>query len=463
MNNFYLNGYTNLTGESSIETMKEVIDSTIWSNTPVGAMEHWPVSLKTMISMILSSRHPMLLWWGKDRVQFYNDSYKQILGVNGKHPAALGQKGIDCWPELWEVIEPLMQQVLEGSSTWSENELIPIYRNGQIEEVYWTFGYSSVCDETGNINGILVICTETTQKVLAEKRIARQISNLFTHAPIAICIFRGKDYEIEMANNKMLEIWGLDEKAVLNRFVFDVFPELITKGFKELLNRVFNNGERFIVPQSPITLERNGKAENIFVKFIYEPLRDEDGSVSGVMALAHDVTDLVLAIKKTEDAEEKAIMAIDSAELGVYEINLVTRELLGDERFFKILGLHKKAGLLEVISLMNPKDTLKIKAAYKAALITGKLNYEASIICEDNNIHWVKINGKLFYNEKNEAIKILGVIDDITEQKFLERQKDDFLSVASHELKTPITTIKGFGQVAEMMLEKKEIFKYLAY
>jgi signal transduction histidine kinase len=137
-----------------------------WSRTLVGSPDQWPGSLRTIVSAILSSRHPMFLWWGQDLIQFYNDAYRPSLGDAGKHPAALGQKGVDCWPEIWDIIYPLIHQVLTtGKSTWSEDQLVPIYRNGAIEDVYWTFGYSPVRDDDDRINGVLVICTETTQKV----------------------------------------------------------------------------------------------------------------------------------------------------------------------------------------------------------------------------------------------------------------------------------------------------------
>ncbi len=137
-----------------------------WAATPLGDPESWPQSLKTIVSVILNSRFPMFLWWGDDMIQFYNDAYRPSLGNSGKHPLALGQKGEDCWPEIWPIIKPLIDQVRGGGgATWSEDQLIPIYRNGQLEDVYWTFGYSPVMNEEGNINGVLVVCNETTEKV----------------------------------------------------------------------------------------------------------------------------------------------------------------------------------------------------------------------------------------------------------------------------------------------------------
>src|SRR5215207_7192094 len=144
-----------------------------WSKTPVGSPDKWPQSLRTTVSNLLRSKFPMFLWWGKDMIQFYNDAYRPSLGNEGKHPFALGQKGRQCWPEIWDIISPLLNQVeTTGEATWMEDQLVPIYRNSKIEDVYWTYSYSSVLNDEGMHAGILVTCTETTEKVMNLKRLA---------------------------------------------------------------------------------------------------------------------------------------------------------------------------------------------------------------------------------------------------------------------------------------------------
>ena len=104
-----------------------------WAGSSLGEPGNWPQSLKTIVSVILNSRFPMFLWWGPDLIQFYNDAYRPSLGNDGKHPSALGQRGQDCWPEIWPIIKPLIDQVSNnGESTWQEDQLIPIYRNGKL-------------------------------------------------------------------------------------------------------------------------------------------------------------------------------------------------------------------------------------------------------------------------------------------------------------------------------------------
>ncbi|MEO6325050.1 MAG: ATP-binding protein [Thermoanaerobaculia bacterium] len=142
-----------------------------WSKTPVGPIESWPASLKSAVGMVLHSRHPMFLWWGPELIQFYNDAYLPSFGV-GKHPAAMGQRGRDCWDEIWPIIGPQIAGVMtQGQSSWNVDQLVPIFRNGCIEEVYWTYGYSPFFDDAGCVGGTLVVCTETTTRVLAERRL----------------------------------------------------------------------------------------------------------------------------------------------------------------------------------------------------------------------------------------------------------------------------------------------------
>lgn len=145
-----------------------------WSKTNLGPPEQWSSSLLTTVGIILKSKFPMFLWWGTDLIQFYNDAYRPSLGNNGKHPGALGQQGVDCWPEIWPVIKPLIDQVMSGgASTWNEDALIPIYRNNKLEDVYWTFSYSKVEDTEDKPGGVLVICSETTEEILSKKKMGQ--------------------------------------------------------------------------------------------------------------------------------------------------------------------------------------------------------------------------------------------------------------------------------------------------
>jgi diguanylate cyclase (GGDEF)-like protein/PAS domain S-box-containing protein len=151
--------------------MAEKIRGFAWQATPLGRIESWPDTLVTTVNLLLASRHPMFLWWGPELIQFYNDSYRPSLRAD-KHPQALGQNGVQCWPEIWPIIGPMIEAVMgHGISTFNTNQLVPIYRNGRFEEIFWTYSYSPVRDRDGTVQGTLVVCSETTEQVLSERRL----------------------------------------------------------------------------------------------------------------------------------------------------------------------------------------------------------------------------------------------------------------------------------------------------
>jgi PAS domain S-box-containing protein len=141
-----------------------------WDTHPLGPVSLWPQSLCTAVSICLESRFPILILWGPEMFMLYNDAYISILGI--KHPSAMGQAGADCWPEIWDVVGPMMQGVLrEGEATWSEDQLLLLDRNRYVEECYFTFSYSPIRNESGEVGGIFTAVTETTEKILAGRRL----------------------------------------------------------------------------------------------------------------------------------------------------------------------------------------------------------------------------------------------------------------------------------------------------
>ncbi len=150
--------------------MGKLIRSKDWSKTSLGNIESWPRSLLSAVSICLNSRFPMLIWWGNDFVKIYNDSYFEIIG--NKHPKAMGAKGIDVWPEIWTVIGPMLEGVLQtGEATWSEDQLWILQRKGFPEECYFTFSYSPIYNEGDNIGGVFCAVTKTSEKILVQKKL----------------------------------------------------------------------------------------------------------------------------------------------------------------------------------------------------------------------------------------------------------------------------------------------------
>ena len=150
--------------------MGELMRELDWAGTPLGPVESWPQSLRTALGILLNSGYPMLIVWGRDFVQLYNDAYRPVLGAT-KHPAALGQSSRDCWPEIWDYLHESFTRVLNGEEIGARDQLFVLDRNGYIEETYFDFSYSPIRDETGGVGGVFVTCMETTERVLGERRL----------------------------------------------------------------------------------------------------------------------------------------------------------------------------------------------------------------------------------------------------------------------------------------------------
>ncbi|MGP1382191.1 MAG: ATP-binding protein [Thainema sp.] len=140
-----------------------------WTSTAIGSIDAWPQSLKVALQILLLSKFPMQILWGREYVQFYNDAYIAIAG--DKHPTALGQRGQDCWQEVWHLVGPMLDRVVEtGTATWSEDQLLMLDRYGQPEEGYFTFSYTPIWESPGTVGGIFIAVNETTEKIISERR-----------------------------------------------------------------------------------------------------------------------------------------------------------------------------------------------------------------------------------------------------------------------------------------------------
>ena len=156
-----------LSGGGDMGALMRSID---WSKTAVGPVHTWPQSLRTALSILLETGFPMYIAWGREFTQFYNDGYRPILGST-KHPMAMGISTRETFAEIWNIIGPMFDGVMEGRPTTLVDFLLPLDRHGFTEECYFIFSYSPIREESGRVGGVLVTVTETTQRVLSERRL----------------------------------------------------------------------------------------------------------------------------------------------------------------------------------------------------------------------------------------------------------------------------------------------------
>ncbi|MDZ8223712.1 ATP-binding protein [Nostoc sp. ChiVER01] len=141
-----------------------------WSQTALGYVADWPQSLRSAISILLASKAQICLFWGSELITIYNDAYRPALA--SKHPWALGRPAHEAWSEAWNVVEPLLKGVVAtGIAFWAQDHLFFLNRHGYIEETYFDVSYDPVRDESGKVGGVFCIVSETTGRVLGDRRL----------------------------------------------------------------------------------------------------------------------------------------------------------------------------------------------------------------------------------------------------------------------------------------------------
>ncbi len=466
--------------------MGERIRAFDWSATSVGAISSWPQSLLTSVSIVLNSRFPMFIWWGEEMIQFYNDAYRPSLGNDGKHPGALGQKGVDCWKEIWPVIKPLIDEVIEGGSTWSENQLIPIYRNGNLEDVYWTFGYSPIFKEGGVVGGVIVVCTETTNAVVNLKKIEENESKL--RFAIEAAELATWDYDPVtnkfQGNDRLKEWFGLlpesqIELSVALDAIADIDRPEVLHAIRTALK--YSSGGNYNIDYTiihPVT-----KKERI-VKAKGKALFNEKKEAYRFNGTLQEITEEVVAQKTYEEtqnqirfAADRLQLALDAGEIGYYEWAIETDQMHCNSLYKKIFGFSDAHDptYKEFTSQIFPKDlSVRNNAVQRAILVGGVYNAEYRVRHPHDELRWVKSFGKAIYDDKGKPVKLIGMILDITEHKQfaeelskqvrertaeLKQTNSDLLQfahVASHDLKEPVRKVKIFsGRIRDEF--KKEL------
>ncbi len=304
--------------------MGDLTRSFAWGETPLGPCDQWPQSLKTTLNVLLQGEFPMLLWWGKDLLQFYNEALKESLKAFGKYTQALGKAGPDFWGKDWEGPYEAIKHVVETG------EAITLGKSGTLSPVdpnlvhfFGRYTFSPIIGELGTIDGILAVGEKSKPNVdtngfisknkLFSQAQAIDLNDIILQAPVAICVLRGHELKVEFANQLMLELWGKNESEIVGKPVFVGLHEAKGQGFEAILENVLNTGETYAAQAVAINLPRNGVISTVYVNFIYRALLDVSGKVTGIIAVAVDVTEQVCAAKEMQKAEQEIRSLMESA------------------------------------------------------------------------------------------------------------------------------------------------------
>ncbi|RYZ60922.1 MAG: PAS domain S-box protein, partial [Chitinophagaceae bacterium] len=251
----------------------------------------------------------------------------QTLSVWGRSGDVVGKPIIEVLPELagQEILDMLDMVKKRGELLKTYETSVTLLHNGTEDVRYFDFVFQPFYepDNATVATGVVVVAHDQTKQVVAKKKAAEseeKFRSLIEHSPVAMHIVRGPDFVFEIINKKMLGLMGKTKEEVAGRRMMDVFPEIIYQDFGRMLQQSYATGERFEANEYPVVIMRDGAEVQLFLNFVYEPIREKDGLLPGIVVVAVDVTEQVTARRKVEVSVQEVHAIIDSAPfpIGVY-------------------------------------------------------------------------------------------------------------------------------------------------
>ncbi|MCM2458579.1 PAS domain-containing protein [Rhizobium sp. CG4] len=265
-----------------------------WALTPLGPMEEWGVELKTLTNVMLGSLQPMLMVWGPSQITLYNDGYAAMCG--NRHPHAFGKPFRDLWHDIWDQVDPIITAAYNGHGTAMDDIQFTMHRNGYPEETHFAFSYTPVRDPWGTVLGMFCACNEITAQVAMARKERTQrerFMQVFELNPGGIAMLVGPDHTFDYANEQYYAMIGVG-REIIGKTVAEAVSEVVRQGFIKILDDVYFTGEPFIAKNLPVELNRGpeGEMQTRLIDLVYQPMRGENGSVTGILVQAQDVTQL---------------------------------------------------------------------------------------------------------------------------------------------------------------------------
>ncbi|MEP6738142.1 MAG: PAS domain-containing protein [Chryseolinea sp.] len=263
----------------------------------------------------LADNIPNLAWMADaaGSIYWYNKQWYDYTGTTPDQMKGWGWQSIHHPEELARVLKKWRESIASGIPF----EMVFPIKGADGKFRQFLTRVVPVHDQDGKIYQWFGTNTDVTERIIAEEN----LRNTILQAPVAMCIFKGPDHIVELANDRMFELWGKPSEGILNRPIFQGLPEAKDQGFESLVDGVYSTGETFSADGIPITLPRGGKIEIVYVNLVYSAYREPDGSISGILAVAVDVTAQILARQKIEDVVAERTKALAQANVDLQKSN----------------------------------------------------------------------------------------------------------------------------------------------
>ena len=453
-----------------------------------------------IIQALASSPTPTSIYSGEEMfIRFANEG---MLALWGKDSSVIGKPLMEAIPELeGQPFLELLQEVWRSGKTYSVVDApAKLIKNGEETLDYFDYEYKALTDHHNKTWCILNTALEVTSRreflqqiqekeerehglneemaatleeltstndelsnsieQLAQSR--EYIRTIIEQAPVGIAMLKGPEHIIEIANPAILNIWGRTESEVIGYAHENARPELHGQSVNIWLKEVYQTGKPKINTEFTVKLYHKDGLREAIVNSIYQPIFSNNGDISGVLVILEEITQQVLERRKNENDQQMLALAIDAGELATFYYQPTTNLFSGNNLLKTWFGLSSEENLdlSLAVEVILPEDRDRVTAAISQSLSKDSDGYyfiEYRIKNKtDEKIRLLQANGRVFYDQQGNPLSLNGTLRDITEQKKEEERKDDFMGMVSHELKTPLTSLKAYLQVLQRMAVNTE-------
>lgn len=411
---------------------------------------------------ILRNAVPALIFYldKEQRYTAYNDTFCKWFGVD--RIAAIGKSVREFLGEnAYKVVSPHLDKAYAG-----EVERFEIEAPSRFVEKRWLdIVYTPDKNDAGEVQGIIVLATDVTESKIAEMAVREsenRFNNLIRGADVGIIVMLGEEMVVSVVNEAYGKLVGHTVDELLGQPIFKIVPETEAT-YRPLLDKVLRSGESVYLYDAPY----NTSSMEGYLNVIYQPYREANGNITGVIALLQNITEQVIDRKNLQEANERASLAIESGELGTVEVNLQTQQTIISSRMEEIFEMNTGTTRAELIDRIHPDDKEQRRKAYEKAEQDGYLEYEARVIRNNGSIRWIKAKGRIYFDHAGLPLRLVAVVQDITDQKIfaeeLERQvkqRTEELQKAHDHLQLIINLVSAPLQVLVPIRENENVIDF---
>lgn len=407
-----------------------LIASYEWGGTALGPIDSWPEARRTAIAMVLRAPVPVALLLGPDGVMIYNDGYAGIALGRGRHPACLGASVLTAWPEVAAFNAEVLRVVLAGGTLSFRNHELGLMRDGAEEKVWFNLDYSPLPDARGEIVGVLVLVTEISERARFERAIVEdraRLRQMFEQAPSFMALLSGPEHVFELTNTAYRQLIG--HRDVLGLRVREGLPELAGQGFFELLDRVYASGEPYVGRGVKVLLQTtpDSPAEPRTLDFVYQPVRDGGGEVTGIFVQGVDISDRIAAEHARAASEHQFRTFAQTMPNHVWVAGLDGGQTWVNDRMHDYAGMTpEELRGFGWRGTIHPDDLAETDVRWKESVATGApYEREDRRRRHDGAWRWHLSRAVLIHDCEGLPCFWIGTSTDIDDQKLVEQALRD--------------------------------------